>query len=602
MVLRLLHGLPLALRQAGLYMRETNMSAAKYAEHYKRTWDLLMKEEDCLLLDGYGDRSVWTTWKLPYEQVQRQSRKAACMLKLWGFLDSREVRFELMAACKELAVETDVPTWLLEVGKDELVFSEVMMLLSRYSLVDGQDGTDGYSMHPVLHRWCRELAEGEERYALGRIAAALTKQMTGDSDTLVDPSVSSIQHQAVSTEVTLVNADLPHPESVNFTMYNYQRSLAGSPEDDDTDIESIVSRDDVSQAGTTASIVAYQHVATDIIKKALLGDTELFCTYKEAVKRVGQDRFLRNNCKLLQWLSKDLRTSQLLPSEQLAVRFLGGYRGSRLVCTAICHDLVEAQVGHQKQLPSEPDVDKETMLNRFLNEMDSAQQFENSETPQASYRNDRDSSDNEDDEEFEESGMEALEATIQFLLSGQPFQVYKRRLNEWLHPPLPVNASTQDDPEKTGFSSTDIAFVPELAVSAESTNVLFVDHGFFQHTEHNLDRAEGYNLPGTKSTVTPILSNEGDVSNRYKSLESYQSLAAPAQSKTNIHDPVLSLSLPLLVDKILRNLNFPVLEPGVREGRTRVYWTSVRCNVQSLGRHTNVYTRVASACLTTMSS
>ncbi|CAA9962752.1 hypothetical protein PTMSG1_06126 [Pyrenophora teres f. maculata] len=36
-VLELLHGLPLALTQAGLYMRETNVSAATYAKHYDNT-------------------------------------------------------------------------------------------------------------------------------------------------------------------------------------------------------------------------------------------------------------------------------------------------------------------------------------------------------------------------------------------------------------------------------------------------------------------------------------------------------------------------------------------------------------------------------------
>lgn len=74
------------------------------------------------------------------------------------------------------------------------------------------------------------------------------------------------------------------------------------------------------------------------------------------------------------------------------------------------------------------------------------------------------------------------------------------------------------------------------------------------------------------------------------------------QSKTIIHDPVLSLSLPLLVDKILRKLNFPVLVPVVGEGRTRVYWTSVCYNVLFLERHTDIYTRVASACSMTMLS
>ncbi|KAF1829960.1 hypothetical protein BDW02DRAFT_124922 [Decorospora gaudefroyi] len=172
-VLELLHGLPLALTQAGSYMRETNASAATYAKHYDSTWGRLMKKEERFPLEEYSDRSVLTTWTISYEQVQRQSEEAACLLKLWGFLDSGEVWYELIAASKDLAGETGVPTWLLEIAEDELAFSEAIGLLSRCSLVDGQEGTDSHSMHSVLHRWCGYLAEDGERHELGCLAAGL---------------------------------------------------------------------------------------------------------------------------------------------------------------------------------------------------------------------------------------------------------------------------------------------------------------------------------------------------------------------------------------------------------------------------------------------
>jgi hypothetical protein len=81
-VLELLHRLPLALTQAGLYMRETNASASTYAKHYSQTWKRLMKTEARFPLEEYGDRSVLTTWTMSYRQVQRQSKEAACLLKL----------------------------------------------------------------------------------------------------------------------------------------------------------------------------------------------------------------------------------------------------------------------------------------------------------------------------------------------------------------------------------------------------------------------------------------------------------------------------------------------------------------------------------------
>jgi tetratricopeptide (TPR) repeat protein len=132
-----------------------------------------MQSQERFPLQEYGDRSILTTWTISYGQVQRQSEEAACLLKLWGFLDSGEVWYELIAAGSDLATETDVPAWLLAVAEDELAYGEAMGLLSRYSLTEGREGTDSHSMHAVLHRWCGYLAEEEERQELGCLAAGL---------------------------------------------------------------------------------------------------------------------------------------------------------------------------------------------------------------------------------------------------------------------------------------------------------------------------------------------------------------------------------------------------------------------------------------------
>jgi tetratricopeptide (TPR) repeat protein len=154
-------------------MRETNVSASTYAKHYSRTWERLMKSEARFPLEEYGDRSVLTTWTISYGQVQRQSKEAAWLLKLWGFLDSGEMWYELIAAGLDLAVERDAPAWLLAVAEDDLAYGEVMGLLSRYSLAEGRESTDSHSTHAVLHRWCRYLGDAEEQTELGCLAARL---------------------------------------------------------------------------------------------------------------------------------------------------------------------------------------------------------------------------------------------------------------------------------------------------------------------------------------------------------------------------------------------------------------------------------------------
>jgi tetratricopeptide (TPR) repeat protein len=158
-------------------MRETNASALEYAQHYKQTWGRLMKKQERLPLEEYGNRSVLTTWTLSYQQVQRQSEAAASLLKLWGCLDSGELWYELIAAGDALAEETDVPAWLCEMAEDKLEFGEAAGLLCRYSLADATAESSSFSMHAVLHRWCGQLAEDQEQQELYCVAAGLVAEV-----------------------------------------------------------------------------------------------------------------------------------------------------------------------------------------------------------------------------------------------------------------------------------------------------------------------------------------------------------------------------------------------------------------------------------------
>ncbi|PVI00234.1 hypothetical protein DM02DRAFT_485972, partial [Periconia macrospinosa] len=107
-------------------MRETHMSTATYIKHYDATWKKLMKKQGRFPLEEYGDRNVLTTWTMSYEQVQRQSEEAACLLKLWGVLDCGELWYELVATSSQLEEEIDVPMWLLKLAEDELEFTDAM--------------------------------------------------------------------------------------------------------------------------------------------------------------------------------------------------------------------------------------------------------------------------------------------------------------------------------------------------------------------------------------------------------------------------------------------------------------------------------------------
>jgi len=81
-LLALLDGLPLALAQAALYLRETELNAATYVRFYKQQWGDLMKSdgEAQSPLVGYEQRSIGTTWTISFEAIRAWNEEAADLL------------------------------------------------------------------------------------------------------------------------------------------------------------------------------------------------------------------------------------------------------------------------------------------------------------------------------------------------------------------------------------------------------------------------------------------------------------------------------------------------------------------------------------------
>lgn len=133
-----------------------------------------MESQDQHWPQDNSPRTVLTTWKISYEQIQRQSQDAANLLKLWAFLDCRDLWFELVA-CFRGSVE--IPAWLLNITESKLQFRATLGLLLRYSLADARTETESYAMHPVLHTWCYSLSSmtGEDR-SLRQLAICIIGQ------------------------------------------------------------------------------------------------------------------------------------------------------------------------------------------------------------------------------------------------------------------------------------------------------------------------------------------------------------------------------------------------------------------------------------------
>lgn len=149
-----LGGLPLALVQAGAYIRARNLTAEKYIAHYEKTWDRLMAYQDRYPLQEYAERSVLTTWKMSYDQVRTVEPRAAMLLDQWAFLYPRDMSYGLIEAYNDnsehvVGEEEDDEALVA----DELAFLDAVGVLAEYSLVNSMEDTGRFSIHAVVHEW-----------------------------------------------------------------------------------------------------------------------------------------------------------------------------------------------------------------------------------------------------------------------------------------------------------------------------------------------------------------------------------------------------------------------------------------------------------------
>ncbi|KAH7131160.1 pfs protein [Dactylonectria macrodidyma] len=172
-LLKLLDGLPLALAQAASYLREKGIDATTYVQIYKHQWDELMGPRDVSsrpLLD-YEQGSIATTWMVSFKEIESKSIDAASLLRLWAFLDNKQLWHGLLGAAAVAEGVDGWPDWLREMARNKVRFLDSIGLLLRYSMVETQQGLTGsYSMHPVVHRWASFLDDDQQKHKSARLA------------------------------------------------------------------------------------------------------------------------------------------------------------------------------------------------------------------------------------------------------------------------------------------------------------------------------------------------------------------------------------------------------------------------------------------------
>jgi hypothetical protein len=161
-LLGLLDGLPLALAQAASYLNEIP-DIVSYIRMYKQQWDDLIRadgEANTLLVDY--ERSIGTTWTISFKMIEGRSKNAANLLRLWAFLDNKELWRGLLQAVTD--DRNQWPGWLGDIASNEVSFLNAVRLLLRYSMIEAQESVQGsYVLHPVVHRWASHIQTALEK-------------------------------------------------------------------------------------------------------------------------------------------------------------------------------------------------------------------------------------------------------------------------------------------------------------------------------------------------------------------------------------------------------------------------------------------------------
>lgn len=162
---KLLGFLPLALEQAGAYIKALNIDFAAYVEAFNaQKEELGLLERRKPAMGEYPD-SVATTWAVNFDEVESQSPASADILRLSAFLAPSDIPHELIRQGIS-ATNTALAELLSESSTPELAIHEVLQLLTRFSLVNIDRNMKSYSVHQLvqtalrseldnaaLHRW-----------------------------------------------------------------------------------------------------------------------------------------------------------------------------------------------------------------------------------------------------------------------------------------------------------------------------------------------------------------------------------------------------------------------------------------------------------------
>ncbi|KAJ5950462.1 uncharacterized protein N7479_008875 [Penicillium vulpinum] len=209
-IVDLLGSLPLALVQAGAFVRSRRRSLREYQDLYLTRRNDLLRFSPRL---GFADRAVLTAWEINFKQVEQESPAASSLLLLFSFLDpssipemvlhrgsSPQKRWGENGEVTEVRAQDEgVDEYLTKIIQGDLEFDTAVEKLLSFSLISCNKEMNGlreFSIHPLSLMMIRRSVK------FGRILLPHLHRVLSEYDALcVDrgSEFPSFQHELAST-------------------------------------------------------------------------------------------------------------------------------------------------------------------------------------------------------------------------------------------------------------------------------------------------------------------------------------------------------------------------------------------------------------------
>jgi len=163
-----LGGLPLALDQAGAYLKATGSSLAVYQQIYQQHRIQLLKERRSV----DHPEPVATTWNISFRRVEQQNPAAADLLRFCAFLAPNAIPEEILRNGAEELGKTLAP-----IAADPFLLNGAIENLLAYSLIGRDAQAQTLSVHRLVQAVMRDSLPAESQqqwmqHALGAVNAA----------------------------------------------------------------------------------------------------------------------------------------------------------------------------------------------------------------------------------------------------------------------------------------------------------------------------------------------------------------------------------------------------------------------------------------------